>query len=132
VAMNAYKKGNLKSISMKRSGSNINMDSILSFFKISEKDHELWYGDEQEANKMKKEQLEKKLYFALNHLDLGYMAHQKYEFKLKTYKIKQNPKWPYAISFFAEAKLDSLQLPNCEIGQNVELWSSILGDNPVG
>lgn len=81
---------------------------------------------------MEKEQLEKKLYFALDDLDVSFMDHQITPFKLKEYKIKQNPKWPAAISFFAAKQLQSLQLNNCNIRLNSELWSNIIGDNPVG
>ena len=52
--MNAYKKGALRNVSIQRC-SQATMNSLVSYFWVSEQDHEMWYGDKNEARKMEKE-----------------------------------------------------------------------------
>lgn len=57
---------------------------------------------------MKKDQLEKHLQFALEHLNLGFGTINSTNFKLKPYQIQKKPNWPKSIKFFANASLKSL------------------------
>lgn len=133
VAMNAYKNGSLERLSLKRLLGNLNLSAFFQCLYISDKDHELWYGDQQEANKMEKEQLERKLYCNLKTLDIGQGKHSKLGFKLKPYQMQKDPKWPEAIKFFGNNKsLQVLQVPKCSVTDNSELWASMLGQNPTG
>lgn len=69
IAMNARKNGSLKAVSIKDwFGNYQQFDSFLNAMSISDKDHELWYGDKKEAENMEKEQLTKKFNFALEYL----------------------------------------------------------------
>lgn len=73
--MNAYKGGKLESLSMKYIIGNVNLNNFFKSFQISDQDHEFWYGEEKEANKMEKGQLERKTYCKLKDLDIGYGKH---------------------------------------------------------
>jgi len=54
--MNKRKNGNLRYLSLEKSiGSSRDSIEFFSSFKISDYDHELWYGDKKVANEMKKE-----------------------------------------------------------------------------
>lgn len=53
-------------------------------------------------------------------------------FKLKEYQKLSKPVWPKAIEFFAKAELNSIQLPKTLIGNDIELWTTIIGENPMG
>lgn len=86
IAMNAYKKGQLTSVSLKRCVFK-SINYAVERFWISEQDHEYWYGDRNEAAKMEKEQLVKKMYFGLKHLDIGFGKLTNTGFKLKTYEV---------------------------------------------
>ena len=68
--MNAKKSGSLVTLSCKNG---FNMNSLNLFVDnlyVSEQDHEYWYGDTSKAQKMEKEDLEKKLHCNILHLDL--------------------------------------------------------------
>lgn len=83
--MNAYKNGQLRTVSIKRCVSQTDLEQLIKEFWISDKAHELWYGDANEANKMSKEQLEMKLHCALTDLDIGHSR----ALKLPQYKLKE-------------------------------------------
>ena len=70
VAYNHYKNGSLKSISLQRGIWTGQFDTLLNNFYISDHDHEVTYGDSKVAKEMTKGQLEKKLQFGLEKLDL--------------------------------------------------------------
>ena len=69
IAMNARKNGSLKSVSIKDwFNSYAQFESFLANMNISDKDHELWYGDKKEADNMEKDQLVKKFHCALEYV----------------------------------------------------------------
>lgn len=53
-AMNKYKSGSLIHLSMTKAiGDYYSLQNFFDWFKISEKTHELWYGDKKVADEMK-------------------------------------------------------------------------------
>lgn len=72
IAMNAYKNGSLEGVSFVNwLSNNISVNTFIDSLLISDKDHELWYGDKKLANEMTKEKLDKKMYFKLKFIDFG-------------------------------------------------------------
>ena len=70
IAMNAYKNGSLSGVSMRNwIPSYASAESFFNYMKISDQDHEYWYGDRKTADAMQKEQLDKNLQFKLEFLD---------------------------------------------------------------
>jgi len=132
IAMNARKNGQLKSVSLKKCLKKVRINGLLSSLWISDQDHELWYGDQQEANKMQKEQLEKKLHCNLIDLDLSDVQFTSDHFNLKAQLKKTAPNWTQLIRFFAEKGLRTLQIPRSEMCYNATHWSTAIGENPVG
>ena len=67
--MNARKNGSLKAVSIRDwFASYTQFDSFITQMNISDKDHELWYGDRKEADNMEKDQLVQKFHFSLDYL----------------------------------------------------------------
>jgi hypothetical protein len=69
IAFNHYKNGSLKSLSMRNALINGQLHTFLESVYISDKDHEIMFGDKKVANEMEKEKLEKKLQFGLTFID---------------------------------------------------------------
>jgi len=68
--MNAYKNGSLLGVSMRNwIPSYANAESFLNNMKISDQDHEYWYGDRKTADAMPKEQLDRNFHFKLAYLN---------------------------------------------------------------
>lgn len=63
------------------------LEQFFESFYVSDYDNELWYGDKNVAKEMKKEQLEKNLYFGLQKLNLQDSILSKSLFRLKDYEI---------------------------------------------
>ena len=71
IAMNAYKNGSLLGVSLRNwVASYGNAEILFNHMLISDQDHEYWYGDRKAGDAMQKEQLEKKMHFGLQFLDL--------------------------------------------------------------
>lgn len=80
-----------------------NSDSFTQFVKsmnISDYDHEIWYGDNLTASKMKGEELEKTLTNPLKTIELGKQPMDLY-IDMVSIKKKTNPNWPELVKFFA-------------------------------
>jgi len=70
-AMNHRKNGGLKFLSISKCFSGYTTaNSFYEAFKISDHDHEIWYGDKKVAKDMQKEQLEKKFVYGLEYLNV--------------------------------------------------------------
>ena len=64
---------------------------------ISDRDHEIWYGDRKEADNMEKEQLVKKFHFALEYLSCegkNQALKLTHTFKPKDILRQTKPIWP--------------------------------------
>ena len=69
--MNAYRNGSLEGLSLVGWFTSYpRFHSFMAATHISNKDHELWYGDKRIASEMKKEDLEKKMHFGLKYLNV--------------------------------------------------------------
>jgi len=81
---------------------------------------------------MTKEQLEKKLQFGLEKLDMR-NCHLNYTgSKLKDIQKMKDPQWPKLIEIFAKSGLKTLDFGNCQIRQkgiDLIVWS--IGQNPI-
>jgi hypothetical protein len=74
IAMNKYKNGSLTHLSMVNGckvDSAASVAGLFNSFKISDKDHEIWYGEKKVAEEMKLDQLEKKFHFGLQRFNLS-------------------------------------------------------------
>jgi len=71
--MNGKKQGNLKAVSVENWFTTASkFVQFLEMLKISEQDHEFWYGDKNVASKMTKEDVhDKKIHFALDYFNIG-------------------------------------------------------------
>lgn len=71
--MNGKKQGNLKAVSVENWFTTASkFVQFLELLKISEQDHEFWYGDKNVAGKMTKEDVhDKKIHFALDYFNIG-------------------------------------------------------------
>jgi hypothetical protein len=127
------KNGVLRHLSMRNSSSDIGrIQDFLSSFRVSEKQHEEWYGELKVANEMKHDQLVKKLYCGLQFLDLGGCRFGASSFKVKNFEVLNEPVWPEMVQFIAQAQLPVLDLRACRIAStNVELFTCAIGKNPV-
>lgn len=127
------KNGALRHLSMRNSSSDIGcIQDFLSSFRVSEKQHEEWYGELKVANEMKHDQLVKKLYCGLQFLDLGGCRFGASSFKVKNFEILNDPVWPEIVQFIAQTQLPVLDLRACQISStNVELFTCAIGKNPV-
>jgi hypothetical protein len=86
----------------------------LNGFRISEKEHEEWYGDTKLAKEMKEEQLERETHCSLKFLDLSdALSININDFKLKELKKQLKPNWPPLVYFLAQTKLEALRFKNC-------------------
>ncbi len=99
--------------------------------KISEHDHEMWYGDRSTANKMKGEALDKKFTNPLRIMNLGLQPFNQTD-NIGCIKKRTNPKWPTLVQFFASG-IQHLDLTQSTINQKrtLEVLACCI-DNPVG
>ena len=114
------KNGSLVHLSLRNAislQSSQNFRRFFNSFKISEQDHERWYGEEKVAKEMKLEQLEAKLFCGLKYLDLkdSNIGSPSPAFRLKDYEIKTDPVWPPFIEFLGKMDLEHLNLRDCGI-----------------
>jgi len=111
-----------------------NAESFLNNMKISDQDHEYWYGDRKTADAMSKEQLDRNFHFKLAYLNFqgGNFASIGINFKPKTIVKQTNPVWPNFIHWVTKSKLD-LNMRDCKLNhKDMELFSFAIGENPVG
>lgn len=122
--MNKYKDGSLTHVSLNAGGINTYsiklIEEFFESFMISEKDHEMWYGEEKVAKDMKKEQLVRKFHFGLKQLDLGHWLivndNKVKPFRMKVFEKLPDPQWPYFIQFLNQCSIESLDLSGNNIG----------------
>jgi hypothetical protein len=133
-AMNKKKNGNLKYLSMVNAfQSYLNMKSFLEWFKVSDYDQEMWYGDKKIAKEMTKEQLEKKLEFGLEYINIGQSVLAGNGFKHKEIAKRKDPQWPIFMDLFAQNSLQVVNLSVCNMSkQDMELLADSLNENPRG
>jgi len=100
IAMNAKRNGSLEAISVRSWFSNwTSFSSFLETMRVSDYDHELWYGDKKIAKEMTKGQLDKSFHCNIKYFNMEYSTILSNCFKLKTYQKKTNPEWPRFLTF---------------------------------
>lgn len=134
--MNNRKNGSLHHLSIRNTNWDLNkIEGFWTAMRISEKDHELWYGETKIAQEMTHEQLNKKLHWGLQFLDLGGSSFGTSNFKVKKYEIQSEPNWPRFIKTLGEIDLPVLDLRKSDIKaslSNIEILTCAIGKNPVG
>ena len=75
----------------------------MEYLKISDQDHEYWFGDKKVAGDMQKHQLDKKMYFKLKFLDFknSNMTNIGVNFKPKVIQKQTEPVWPTFFTWVA-------------------------------
>lgn len=87
VAMNAKKNGSLEGLSLKSWFNSFgNMSQFLEAMRISDYDHEMWYGDKKIAKEMTKEQLDVVFHCKIKYLNVEDSTISNNSFKLKDYQ----------------------------------------------
>ena len=95
IAMNAFRNGALESLSMK--GWLKTKNEFFNFaesLKISNKDHELWYGDKKIAGEMQKDDLVKRMHFNLKLMNITDGNIGNFGVNYKALKKQKKPEWP--------------------------------------
>ena len=117
-AMNKKKNGSLKYLGINKTshmGSNNNFNKFFEGFKISERDHELWYGETKLAKEMEGDDLVKHYHCGLEFIDMAHnpISNQTPVFNYKDTAKLPNPVWPKFVEFMNESNLHTLNLSNC-------------------
>lgn len=101
IAMNAKKNGSLESISMSNwfSDNYVWHTIFLEGLKISDYDHEIWYGDQKLAASMEKDQFEKKMFCSLKYMNIKSSSIMGFQFHPKEILKQSNLKWPGFLEF---------------------------------
>ena len=112
------------------------LEQFFDALRISDYDHEMWYGEEKVAKDMKLQQLDKKFFCGLKSLNISNSNSSGSGnfpvFKYKDYEVKTNPEWPAFFSFIKEVKLEALGLTNCKLNHKcIELYASAIGSKPT-
>jgi Ran GTPase-activating protein (RanGAP) involved in mRNA processing and transport len=130
IAMNHKNNGSLKIISMKTGiNTSNNVNKFFREMKVSDQDHEKWYGDMSVANKMSGEQLEKNFHFGLTHFFINESSIASC-FNLAQLKKQLKPMWPEFILGFTTC-LQVLNLAKCNLFKNdADLLATCL-NNPI-
>lgn len=111
IAWNKYKGGSLESVDLMGWFDGFyTFQQFLSYMMLSDHDHEVVFGDKNEASKMEKGQLEKHFYFGLKYLNIGekgvstkkstiqYIGNG---FKPKEIVKREKPDWPLVLRLAA-------------------------------
>ena len=113
IAWNKYKGGSLESVDLKgwfASSGAYYFNQFLAHMMISDHDHELVFGDKNEASKMEKGQLEKHFFFGLKYLNIGEKGTSSKKstingigagFKPKEIVKRDKPDWPLILHMAA-------------------------------
>lgn len=132
IAMNAKKSGSLKYVSLINAFQSYAIfRAFFDSFKISDHDHEMWYGDKKIAKDMTKEQLEKKFHSKLAYLNMGVSILSGNAFKFKELSKYQKPSWPSVLEAFTTQALQTVNLSVCNLNsKDMELFAYGLHQNP--
>jgi len=129
-AMNAKKNGSLDTLSCKVGFDTYNFENFVKAMHISEQEHEQWYGDALTANKMTGEDLDKKIYCNLKHLNLE-GCNIPFGGNIHNIKKHTNPKWPEMIKLFA-TEMSHISMNKCTMSnkRDMDLLSHCI-ENPI-
>lgn len=132
--MNAKGKGSLMAVVMNNWFTTQNhMTQFLYSMKISDQDSEMWYGDKNFAAKMSKDELVKRLHFALEFLSVGGTRANLsgFPFRPKTILLQPRPEWPDFIRLASMSEF-ILDAATCKYNaKDMELIAHAIGENPI-
>jgi len=134
-AMNKMKDGSLSYLSAFNShkfSASTNFNTFFDSFRISEQDHEMWYGETKIAHEMKGDDLKKKFYSGLQVMNFGNCGiSSQGGFKYKDLIKLNQPVWPKFIEFLNKCDLHTLNLSNCLLnGDQFELITVAISNQP--
>jgi Ran GTPase-activating protein (RanGAP) involved in mRNA processing and transport len=137
ISMNGKKQGNLKAVAIENWFTTYSsFVQFLESLKVSEKEHEYWYGDKNVASKMTKEDVyDKNIHFALDYLNLGgdRTNLSGMPFRPKQILAQVKPVWPTFLEVAHKCKELILNLDNSKMSQkDMELVAYAIGENPMG
>ena len=100
---------------------------------VSDKDHEMWYGDSKEASKMVEEQLIRNLHCKLSFLNIRNSNIRGMPWNFKEIVKQVDPKpWPLVLKWVTMNPLD-INMKRCELQRtDMEAFSYMIGKNPMG
>jgi len=75
--------------------------NFLESMRVSDYDHELWYGDKKIAKEMTKGQLDKTFHCKLTYFNMEDSSIYSNGFKLKNYQKMSKPSWPKLLTFIS-------------------------------
>lgn len=132
VAMNAKRNGSLEALSLRNWFSSWSAYcSFLESMRVSDYDHELWYGDKKIAKEMSKGQLDKSFLCNLKYFNMEFSSIHSNCFKLKNFQKQTKPDWPRLLTFISKNQID-MNLKKCNLlPKDFELFSVCLHENPV-
>lgn len=137
VAMNAKKNGALRSLVLTNWFVRLSQfQQFLESLRITEQDHEYWYGDRNIASKMVKDDV----YNRVQHIKLEYLRVagsrsnlSGWSFRPKQILAMSKPEWPRFLHFAAAVKNFVLDLDQAKLNhKDMELIAYALGENPIG
>jgi Ran GTPase-activating protein (RanGAP) involved in mRNA processing and transport len=132
-AMNHKKGGALRYLSAYNSmGAVGTLNNFVRGFKVSDYDHEMWYGDKKTAKEMVKEQLEARYEFALEILNIESGALGNLNFNLKEAQKVLKPEYPQLLHLVAQRSLHTLNLAQTFSMKLPDMLQCVLGSNPAG
>jgi hypothetical protein len=136
-AMNAKKNGNLKVLYLFNWFTTYSkLNSFCEATKITEQDHEFWYGDRNVASKMVKEEAHNKvMHFNLDYLNIGGPKTNlaNIPFKPKIIEAAMKQEWPAFFQLVTKSKGLILAIDDAKFNpKDMEFWAYALGKNPMG
>jgi Ran GTPase-activating protein (RanGAP) involved in mRNA processing and transport len=130
TAMNAKKNGSLETLACEQGFDTYNFENFIKSMYISEQDHEYWYGDKATADKMAGEDLERKIYCNLKHLNVKSSCIP-YGGNIHEIKKRVNPNWPEMVKLFS-TEISHVNLAKCGLiaKKDMDLISHCI-ENPI-
>lgn len=135
--MNARKKGSLKALSLENWFTRLSLfQSFMEGLRITNQEHEYWYGDRNVASKMVKEDAYNKVqYFNLEYLNVGgsRVNLSSWGFRPKAIKAMTKPEWPRFLHLASSVKDLVLDFDQSKMtSKDMELIAYAIGENPTG
>ena len=129
-AMNAMKNGSLEVLSCVNGFDTYNFNTFISSMFISEQDHEYMYGDANTASKMRGDDLDKKMYCKIKHINIE-SSSLPFSGNIHDIKKRTKPNWPELVKLFS-TELTHINMAKCEMRQkrDMELLATCV-ENPI-
>jgi len=133
VAMNAFRKGPLDSLVITNwFKQSITFLQFVNALYISNKDHELMYGDKKLAKEMEKADIERHMHCNIKFLNMSNSTIGGFTWNYKHILKETKPEWPKILELATKTKL-IINLKKCEFkSKDMETIAYMLANNPYG